>query len=328
MLGLNGTPPKEKSVEESSIQKITKTMEIIPNLSNALLPTALATGLAGGTLGFLLFFGITRKPEGKPTIPIKSVPGFLLLGLLGGILLPINPAALWNNITLVALLAILLAASWEDIKNQIAPNSLTLGGAALLAGLSLLQWTQSLESSLHPSSILLGAISASAIMAGISLFGKIVFGRKVTEFEPPEELEFLPESKSIRIGEETLQTELLFQEGSGKAEFFSPEGNRVATLLENGKTTPETLEKGQKINRFTTPRDVLGRGDIKFMLGVGAVCGVTGSIFAITVGCALGAILAFPLALRNCRIPLIPFLSTGCIIYLWQGKQILNLMGW
>lgn len=330
---LNSTQSRKnrpnKKVEGPTKPGKTRYMEIIPNLSAYQLPTATLTGTIAGGLAFLLYQKLSRKIEKPKNFPVILLVGFLFSGILTTLLLPIQPQNWGTNILLLVFTAIILAVSWEDLKTQTASNILTLGGTGAIFLLITFNWGINPHFTPDPIKAVLGAITGAGSLLAISFLGKLVFGRKITEFEPPEILEILPQEGIIKIGPETLPIQNLFQEGSGKVNFFSPTGKKILTILdESGRTVPKILNGEVKTNRFTTPRDVLGLGDVKFMLAIGCLCGPIGVIFTITSACVLGSVLAIPLAATNRRIPLTPFLSTGAVIYLWQGPQILTLMGW
>lgn len=289
-----------------------------------------------GTIAGLLANTLQRIPHEFKS-PRKSerweLPLFLLLGGILGLALPLGPALpqgaiLWN-ITLGILLTLILTVSWEDIHHQIAPDFLTIGGGCLLSTLMAIQAIANTLPVITWKHIGLGLLAGPGALLLITFLGKTFLGKKVTSFEEPEGFEINKTAKTLTMGGESYNLDIFFQEGNGTMEMMSPEGDLLVTILNsNGDTIPNNPPTDRPCNKILTPRDVLGLGDVKFMMGIGAVLGPTGALFAIFSGCLLGAIGGIPLALKNGRIPLAPFLGAGALLYLWKGTAILTLMGW
>ena len=76
-------------------------------------------------------------------------------------------------------------------------------------------------------------------------------------------------------------------------------------------------------------KEGLGRGDIKLLAMIGAALGIKGVFFTIFCGSVLGAISGGIIMIYhkkdiNFQIPFAPFLSTGALIYIFYGNQLIN----
>ncbi|MBQ6352237.1 MAG: prepilin peptidase [Lentisphaeria bacterium] len=78
-------------------------------------------------------------------------------------------------------------------------------------------------------------------------------------------------------------------------------------------------------------REVLGRGDVKFVAAIGMLAGLSGALFAVTFGALTGALCGFArCALRHepaarCAIPFGPFLAAGAVVWIFAGSWLLKL---
>ncbi|MBT3388046.1 MAG: prepilin peptidase [Desulfobacula sp.] len=80
---------------------------------------------------------------------------------------------------------------------------------------------------------------------------------------------------------------------------------------------------------FIKNKEGLGGGDVKLLAMIGAALGVKGVLFSIFCGSMLGAfvggmIIFFQKKDRNFQIPFAPFLSTGALIYIFYGNQLMR----
>jgi prepilin signal peptidase PulO-like enzyme (type II secretory pathway) len=212
--------------------------------------------------------------------------------------------------------------AWEDLKSQSVPNGLTIWGGLVLLLCAII------EQGGNPYTPLLGVIAASGSLYVLSKIGKLLVKPTVLEFEEPALFSIDSEAKKITIGPETEDLALLFQEGSGTATLLTPEGDTAALISEDGRTNPSPHPTDLMINKILLPRDVIGQGDIKAMIGLGATLGPQGALFALFCGCLYGAVLGIPLRKKNGRIPFFPFLFLGGVTYAASGPTILKLMGW
>lgn len=284
-------------------------------------------GIGSGLIAALLQT-IPNEFKKKSSGSWKQIAGFALAGSILGWTLPLMPGQiLWNSI-FVILLALIMAISWEDIRNQIAPDILTIGGGCLLLALMLVLSSTNSIPVIPLKHVLLGTLAGAGTLAAVSFFGKAIFGKKTLKFDEPHNFTIDKSAKTLEIDGESYELGIFFQEGSGKVEILSPENETLAVILNpEGDTIPEIPPTDKACNQVLIPRDVLGYGDIKYMFGIGAVLGPKGALFTIFCGCFLGAIGGIPLS-KDGRIPLAPFLGAGALIYIWKGKEILQIMGW
>jgi leader peptidase (prepilin peptidase)/N-methyltransferase len=79
-------------------------------------------------------------------------------------------------------------------------------------------------------------------------------------------------------------------------------------------------------------RDVLGYGDAKLLMVVGALLGWGGVLFALFSGALFGSLVAIPIRLVQRRqvfgvtVPFGPFLAAGALLYLVAGRMFLAML--
>lgn len=284
-------------------------------------------GLLAGLLGWVLHLLSDQKEK-----TFAYLTRFVIVGVGLAFLLPLAPVTtsyLWNT-TLVILLGFLLAVTWNDIKDQTAPNFMTLGVGTILVVLMILQVTLQQIPIMTGSHIFWGIVTGMGTLIGISIITKLTFGRKALTFQDAETFQIDKETKTVTMGGDTYDLSLFFKHGTGKVEFVSPENETLVTIFNpEGKTKPENPPTDKACNKIVIPRETLGAGDVKFMLGVGAVLGPQGALFTIIGGALLGAIGGMPLRKQETEhIPLTPFLAGAAMIYLWKGPEVLQLLQW
>lgn len=77
-------------------------------------------------------------------------------------------------------------------------------------------------------------------------------------------------------------------------------------------------------------REALGWGDVKFVMASGILLGIPGACFAVLSGSLLGSLWGILQALRSGRklsrvtLPLGPFLSFGCLVWMFAGEKLLR----
>lgn len=85
------------------------------------------------------------------------------------------------------------------------------------------------------------------------------------------------------------------------------------------------------IGRRIAGRDVLGWGDIKYMMAAGALLGLPGAVFTLFVGSMLGSVYGVAAALRRKRrlrgfaFAFGPFLAIASMIWIFCGEKLLRL---
>ena len=80
-------------------------------------------------------------------------------------------------------------------------------------------------------------------------------------------------------------------------------------------------------------REVLGRGDVKFVVAAGMLLGLPGAFFCILSGSLLGMLYGIGCCLlhgrnlRGCAIAFGPFLASGAMIWVFAGNALIRLAG-
>ena len=251
----------------------------------------------------------------------------------------------WSFPPLVAaaymvLVAILVAGTFIDVEHMILPDSLTLGGAAAGVVLSVLvvdlqpgeDWEERLRASLF------GAALGFAVLFAVVELGKLAFGRKRFELDPPEDFSLRTGAQGpvLRLGEEDWVLEEVFYRASDRLELHVADGPvwRLSSdgVQRDGRRADYAEAEGWSgtARVVVVPREAMGFGDVKFMLTLGAFLGWPGALFSIAAGSLIGAVAGvILLATRRLeaagRLPFGPYLAAGAIVWLAAGPA---LVGW
>ena len=82
------------------------------------------------------------------------------------------------------------------------------------------------------------------------------------------------------------------------------------------------------LGRKMAGRDVMGWGDVKYLMAAGALLGIYGAFFSLLAGSFAGAVFGVGMALRRKRrlrrtaIPFGPFLAGGSLIWIFCGEWL------
>ena len=238
------------------------------------------------------------------------------------------------------LAAILVAGTFIDLEHMILPYSLTLGGAAAGAVLSMLvAWLQPGEDwEARLRSSLFGAGVGFAVLFAVVELGKLAFGRKRLELQPAEAftLQARAEGPFLRIWEDDWDLAEFFYRLTDVLELHTEQG-------EVWRLGPDGVRRGGVSCHYAAadgwsgvaaavvvPREAMGFGDVKFMLTLGAFLGWPGALFSIAAGSVIGAVAGVLLLSTGRleaagRIPFGPYLAAGALFWLAAGPGV---VGW
>lgn len=238
-------------------------------------------------------------------------------------------------------LALLIAGTFIDLEHMILPDSLTVGGA--VAGVFLVTlvegvvpggtWEERLRSSLF------GAGLGFAVLFAVVELGKLAFGRKRFELDPPEDFVITGNDADPRltIGGEEWELEEFFYRPTDVLEIHG-EGDEVWKLAPDGVrhggrkcSYGEALGWSGRARAVVVPREAMGFGDVKFMLTLGAFLGWPGALFSIAAGSVIGAVVGVGLMLarrleESGRLPFGPYLAAGAVLWLAIGPQVVGFL--
>lgn len=229
--------------------------------------------------------------------------------------------------------ALLAAMSTIDLEEKLLPKGVWFVAIPPVLAISWL--VPSILGELSPPAALsaaaIGAVVSAAVLYAMVELGKLMFGKLVMTFDPPEKYTLeMRENEWIvsSAGEKMLLSEIMLrptdsmiiQEQSGstiriwESEWENPAGSPRSPLAEHS---------GNAVS-LTVPREAMGMGDVKFMLLAGAMVGWEGGVFSIFAGALLGTVagLAAKLVRGQAEIPFIPFLAAGVVIFMVWAPEI------
>ncbi|MBE2180780.1 MAG: prepilin peptidase [Chthoniobacterales bacterium] len=239
----------------------------------------------------------------------------------------------------MVLVALLIAGTFIDLEHMILPDSLTLGGAAAGVVLAMLvpgllpgeSWEERLRGSLF------GAGVGFAVLFAVVELGKLAFGRKRFDLDPPESFAISASGGAprLKIGEEDWDLAEVFYRPTDVLELHLAEGGcwrlRHDGLVRDGRTASYAEADGWcgTVRAVVVPREAMGFGDVKFMLTLGAFLGWPGALFSIVAGSCIGAVFGVALlALRRLgdagRIPFGPYLAAGALLWVAAGPEVVR----
>lgn len=245
-------------------------------------------------------------------------------------------------IAMSLLLAIFIAATIIDIEHLIIPDEFTLGGAVvgiILSGIiPQMHGTESRVDAIIAA--IIGAAIGAGVVYGLLWFGKLLFGRRVVNFEEGEETIIFSET-AIHLDDEEIPFEELFYHASdtvilhaSKVEmvdrcFWDAPVRLSQKALVIGKETfdPEPVKFLQvRTERITIPREAMGLGDVKFMGAIGAFLGWSGAVFSLIVSSMVGAVFGIALILgrkqKSMYIPYGPYIALAATIWIFLDPSL------
>ncbi|MEI6870811.1 MAG: prepilin peptidase [Verrucomicrobiota bacterium] len=244
------------------------------------------------------------------------------------------------------LVSLLIVATFVDLEHLIIPDEVTWGGVA--AGLLLAPLVPAMHGSASPLASFveaaLGAVAGYGLLWAVAEGGRLVFGRRKFQFEPPVALLWVRrgDEAQMEVDGETLQWGELFVRGSEKVTMQVVSGVVDGKAIIPGlaiwqferlkigdlEMDLNAVETGEfQISELTLPREVMGYGDVKFLAAIGAFLGwksVLFTVMAASVGGAAFGILSFLLGKREwaAKIPFGPYLALGALLWLLRGPEL------
>ncbi|MCC7519801.1 MAG: prepilin peptidase [Verrucomicrobiae bacterium] len=236
---------------------------------------------------------------------------------------------------------LLIVATFIDFEHFIIPDRITLG--SVFAGVVCSGFIPSLQNAERHSAgafwSLAGAAAGYATLWTVVEIGKKIFGMKRVEFPHPTEVFLTPEG--LRFGDESERWEEIFSRESDALRFGAIGirlGDRSwdqAHVRVNWKEVRvgdevfplETLGELMAVTkRLEIPREAMGRGDVKFLAGIGAFLGPQAIFFVIFASSVLGSafgLLLMLLAKRGWgfKIPYGPYLAAAALLWIFQGAN-------
>ncbi len=251
------------------------------------------------------------------------------------------------------LVALLVAGTFIDIEHYILPHEITIGGT--VAGLLCAAVVPELHGETGHWRGFLIALGSAALGLGLLWavveMGKLAFGRKKHEFDPPAGWEVAQPDESeppvVRFGEEELPWEDIFTRASDRM-LVECEQLRVNEREWSGVTAELWMERlkirqGKELAadlpweevktvsgvtpRMVIPREAMGFGDVLFLMMIGAFAGWKAVLFTVLAASVLGTVVALlqrvtGRAAWSAKIPFGPYLAAGALLWVFYGPQL------
>ena len=281
----------------------------------------------------------------KPISPRYCLVEFITALLFAAIAWYFSLDPLPSQLLLCVWAAIMLAVLCIDWEQMIVLPVLTNSAAAagLLAAL-FAPWLVEPQSLTTQDGLLwslVGAASGYVLLKAVSLMGRLLFGRKNTAFDTPQQWQLRQAGDDIelRIGEQTYLWSELFMESANRvqlrqASISTATGAEPGTITFTADTatladgTVIELEEHESLSGtchgLSTRREAMGSGDALIALAIGAVCGWQGVLFALVAGSFVGIIQALIARIgRGQPMPFGPAFIVGAFIYLFFGNSLI-----
>lgn len=227
-----------------------------------------------------------------------------------------------------------------DFEHLIIPDQITIGGIVVGVILSFLvpeiHGTESRVEALRASFI--GLAVGGGLLYAVVRIGKMVFGRQQIEIPTGSKIVFGEEA--IYLPDQVIPYEDVFYRESDTIKLHSDHLElpdrcywnaeiEVSLLAGKLRVNDEDLDPEKvpylslQADAIDLPREAMGLGDVKLMAAIGAFAGWAGVLFTLTISSLLGA--AVGLLLRQQRLAYVPYISAAAIIWIFFGKEIVNL---
>lgn len=241
--------------------------------------------------------------------------------------------------------ALMLAVLCIDLEQMIVLPVLTSSAAVvgLIAAL-FAPWLVDSQSLGVQDGLLwsiVGALSGFVMLKLVALLGRLLFGRKNTTFEAPQQWSMKQDGDDIRltVGESSYLWSELFMEAANRVELqqaaisCAPDAEPGSIIfsadsatLANGRII--SLEEHECLSGtcsgMSCRREAMGSGDAHIALAIGALCGWQGVLFALVTGCFVGIAQALVARIgRGQPMPFGPAFIIGALIYLFFGNTLI-----
>lgn len=253
---------------------------------------------------------------------------------------------LMTQALLCAWSSLMLAMLCMDWEQMIVLPGLAVAAAALGCVVGVLSpWmveSQTLEAGEGLLFSLIGAGGGYALLRGVALLGRILFGRQRKSFAEPVSWTLRQDGEDLTFtvkGEEFSWSELFMEEshsltleGATLEERMTTPGRLVFHLerveLPGGRAL--SLEECDSLSgvctAMETRREAMGRGDAWLALGIGALCGWQGALFALVAGSLIGCVWGVAARVgRGKPMPFGPALIAGAFLWLFDGGRLFYL---
>lgn len=244
--------------------------------------------------------------------------------------------------------SLLIVATFIDFAHFIIPDEITIGGtvAGVLASLVVPALME------QQSRILAVLWSLGAAALGYALLwlvlegGKKAFGKKRIRLAAPTAFSWVRENDDAQF--------VVGEENGLWSDYFARESDRMILHCDeaevDGRSFANTtlefhydrLSNGAEsfaldtVDRITgvvrelqIPREAMGRGDLKFLAGIGAFLGWRGVLCSVFAGSLVGSIVGLTtMALGkrawSAKIPFGPYLALGALVWMFFGVRLID----
>ena len=245
----------------------------------------------------------------------------------------------------------LIIGTFIDFEHFIIPDRVTIGGT--IAGVAcsvvvpaLMQTNSRLAAGIRAA---LAAAFGYVILWIVLEAGKIAFGRKRIEFDPPTTFTWKKRDDDADF--------IVGTEESLWSEYFAREKDRL--LLQCDEVRIDDREYGNvtldfrydRVNadggmlmlddvthisgvtrKLVIPREAMGRGDLKFLAAIGAFLGWRAVLFSLFAGSLLGSVIGLVTLVAGKRVwsaklPFGPYLAFGALAWMFFGETFLRWYG-
>lgn len=251
-----------------------------------------------------------------------------------------------DHVLVVALLciwtALMLAIFCMDWEQMVVMPSLAVGAAvcglltSLMAPWVVSSMAQDAADGVQAS--VCGALGGFIIFRLVGLLGRLMFGRKKADFEQPQawcvQQAEDGEDIELQLGDQKFLWSDLFMERANRmvlkaaTEQHHQQECADIVLCADSMRLPDgtevSLESVQKLsgtcNGYAARKEAMGSGDAWIAMAIGALCGLSGVIFALVAGSVIGIIAAaFARIGRGTPMPFGPALIAAAFIWLIYG---------